>query len=74
MCERAVVAKPPVAGTEPVARQTTGSGRAAESIAAIKNKGPANEPLFDINDLITDIANANSTLGFYLAPPGRKKC
>jgi hypothetical protein len=28
----------------------------------------------DINALITDIANANSTLGFYLVPAGSKKC
>ncbi len=28
----------------------------------------------DINPLITDITNGNSTLGFYAFRPGRRKC
>jgi hypothetical protein len=31
------------------------------------------EPPVEINALITDIANANSTVGFYLVPPGEEK-
>jgi hypothetical protein len=38
--------------------------------AAIKKRS---RPAFDINALITDIANANSTLGFYRFPAGSKK-
>src|SRR5271168_1759246 len=41
--------------------------------AVVQKTRPADGPAFDINALITDIANANSTLGFYLFPAGSKK-
>jgi hypothetical protein len=38
-----------------------------------KDMGPPPRRHFGIYDLITDIANANSTLGFYVFAPGSEK-